>query len=84
MKMDITGEDNKLIYTYTYTTITVDDDTRETMAESLESGLASQSSQFTSLAASLSDIVDVKDPVVQIKYIDAEGTLIYEAEFTAE
>lgn len=84
MKMDITGEDNKLIYTYTYTTITVDDDTRETMVESLESGLASQSSQFTSLAASLSDIVDVKDPVVQIKYIDAEGTLIYEAEFTAE
>lgn len=55
MKMDITGKDNKLIYTYTYTSITVDDDSKEAMAEALESGLTEQSSQFTSLAASRND-----------------------------
>ena len=84
MKMDITGKDNKLIYTYTYTSITVDDDSKEAMAEALESGLTEQSSQFTSLAASLSEMIDVKDPVVQVRYIDAEGTVIYEADFSAE
>lgn len=84
MKMEVSGEGNKLIYSYTYTDIVIDDTTKTAMAEALEEGLTAQSSQFTSLAASLTEEINVTDPIVKVEYIDAEGTVIYEKEFTAK
>lgn len=84
MKLEVNGEGNKLIYSYTYTDIVVDDTTKATMADVLEEGLESQASQFTSLAASLDEEINVEDPIVKIEYLDSEGTVIYEKEFTEE
>ncbi len=82
MKMEVKGEGNKLIYVYTYKTITVDDETKAEMAAILEEGLAASASQFKSLAGSLSDEINVKNPIVRVEYVDAEGTIIYEMEYS--
>ncbi len=76
----ITGEGNKLIYTYTFAEGTATDG----MAESLESAIQAQASTFQSIAATLAQAVDVENPVVVVTYQDSEGNEIYSAEFTAE
>lgn len=79
MSVDIKGEDNKLIYTFKY----LDIENMDGMAEALESGLTEQSSTFTDLAAEIAEAVNVKDPVVVVKYIDMNDEEIYSQEFTA-
>lgn len=80
MDIAITGEDNKLIYTFTYLEI----ENQEGMAEALEQGLEAQRSTFVSVAKSIKLAVDVEDPIVVVEYLDSKGEVIYSAEFTAE
>lgn len=80
MRVDITGEDNKLIYTFKYLEI----ENMEGMAEALESGLTEQASTFTDLAAEIAEAVNIKNPVVVVKYVDMNDTEIYSQEFAAE
>lgn len=80
MKMEITGEGNKLIYTYTYETIT----NMDGLAESLEAGMDAQASTFEATASMLKAAVKVDNPVVEVVYIDANGEEIYSREFTAQ
>lgn len=79
MNITITGEGNKLIYTFTYGEGT---DT-EGMAEALEAALETQASTFEGVAASLTEAVEVEDPIVVVVYADSEGNEIYSREFTA-
>lgn len=80
MDMEVTGEDNKLIYTYTYSELTQVDG----MADALASGLDAQADTFKSVAKSLKAAVDEENPVVVVRYMDANGDEIYSQEFTAE
>lgn len=80
MKMEVKGEGNKLIYSYTYTEMENEDG----MKEALEAGLDSQKGTFVSVAQSLETIVDVENPVVVVEYIDANGTVIASREFAAD
>lgn len=80
MDIAITGEDNKLIYTFTYLEL----ENQEGMAEALEQGLESQKSTFVGVAKSIKLAVDVENPVVVVQYLDAKGDVIYSAEFTAD
>lgn len=80
MDIAITGEDNKLIYAFTY----LDMENQEGMAEALKQGLESQEATFVSVAKSIKLAVDVENPVVVVQYLDANGEEIYSAEFTAE
>lgn len=79
MNIAITGEGNKLVYTFTYGEGT---DT-EGMAEALEAALDTQASTFEDVAASLTEAVEVEDPIVVVVYADSEGNEIYSREFTA-
>lgn len=80
MDIAITGEDNKLIYTFTYEEL----ENQEGMAEALEQGLAAEKNTFVSVAKSIKLAVDTDNPVVIVRYVDAKGAEIYSAEFTAE
>ena len=82
MSMDIKGEGNKLIYTYQYDEPLIDDTfTLEDAQAYFDDAIKQQESTFTTLCSQLPLYIDVKDPVVVLKYIDADGTLIWEKEF---
>ena len=81
--VDVIGEDNKLIYVYTYSD-QFDEDAVDALAEQLESAMSAQASTFEDVAASLKEETDVEDPVVEVRYVNADGSEIYSQEFTAQ
>lgn len=80
MDISITGEGNKLIYTYTYPEGTPTDG----LADSLAAAIEGQTSTFKSVASALKLVVDVDSPVVVVSYVTSDGTEIFSTEFTAE
>ncbi|HJD24439.1 MAG TPA: DUF4854 domain-containing protein [Firmicutes bacterium] len=80
MEVAMIGQDNQMIYQYTYTTQIATDG----LAESLEAGLDQQASVFESTASALKLAVDVEDPVVVVLYRNADGSEILRKEFTAQ
>lgn len=83
MNIDVTGEGDKLIYTFTYGDLgELDDDTKSTMASALESALETQASTFESVASSLKAAVEAENPVVVVRYMTNDGEELYSQEFT--
>lgn len=82
LTMEISGEDNKLIYTYTYADLS--DDVVEAVAEGLEDALDEMADTFVGVASSLTETVNVENPVVVVCYKTSDGTVLCEKEFTAE
>lgn len=80
MKVDITAEGNKMVYTFTYESLTKQDG----MAESVESAVKSQDSTFQGTANTLKVVVKEANPAIVIKYVDCNGEIIYEKEYAAE
>lgn len=80
LEATVTGEDNKLIYTYTYTEVTNFDG----FAEALEEALEAEKDTFIDLANAIKEEVNEENPVVVVRYIDANGEEICSVEFTAE
>lgn len=80
LTMEVTGEGDSLVYTYTYEELEVTDG----MAEQLEAALEPQKDTFVQVAKSLKLVVDVENPVVVVKYMAPDGSEIYSAEFSAE
>ena len=78
LNMTITGDGNKLIYTYTYPS-----EVPDVMGDALESALQAQSSTFESIAETLKQAVDVDNPVVVVRYLSSDGTEICSMEFGA-
>ena len=79
MAIEVTGEGNKLIYTYTFDQAVDVDTVKEPLADSLES----QASTFEQVAESLKEAVDVENPVVVVEYLNPDGSEIYSQQFTA-
>lgn len=82
MTMEVTGEDNKLIYTYIYGDL--GDADVDAIAEGLESAVDEMAETFSGVAASLTDTVEVENPVVVVIYKTSDGTVLCEKEFGAE
>lgn len=80
LDLKITGEGNKLIYTYTYAT-QLDEDG---VAEQLKEGLNAQASTFEGVASNLKDVINVDNPVVVVTYLNKDGTVLHTQEFTAK
>lgn len=78
MSMELTAEDNKLIYNFK-----IDDpDLSAAMdASALESSLDSQASTFESVAGVLPTAIDVENPVVVVRYLDSDGNELASREF---
>lgn len=82
MTIDISGEDNKLIYTYTYSEAEIEESDIETMAAALETAMETQASTFETVASSLKAAVETENPVVVVRYMTSDGQEIYSQEFT--
>ncbi len=80
MEVAIIGQDNQMIYQYTYTTQIATDG----LAESLDASLDEQASIFEGAATALKLAVDVEDPVIVVLYRNADGSEILRKEFTAQ
>ena len=77
------GDNNdKFAYIYTYTTA-IPEEKLEATAATLESQLASQADTMKSVAASLQS-TGVDASAVVVIYKNADGSVIYQAEFTAD
>lgn len=81
MTMEVTGEGNRLIYTYQFET-QLDD--VETVRAGLEEGIMAQEATFKAIAKSLKEEINVENPVVVITYLNADGSEIYTVEITAD
>lgn len=79
IKIDIYGEDNKLVYAYTY-----EDFTKDVIdVSALQSGMESQAETFKSIAKTIKSVVNEPNPVVKVIYLDANGEEVYTTEFEA-
>ena len=86
MSMTITGEGDKLVYTYKYTAekLIDEDFTLEEAQANFDESIKEQESIFISLCKQLPVYIDVDDPSVVLRYYDYDDTLIWEKEFKAD
>lgn len=85
MTIDITAEGNTLIYKYTYNQqMSSDSVPVETLKQSLETAMNSQKDQMQNFANQIGNVVEETPAIISLQYIDADGTPLYEKEFTAQ
>lgn len=77
LDIKVTGEGNKLIYTYTFTKA------QKVDAKALSAALEKQSSTFENIASSLKLAANVENPVVVVRYLNADGSELVSREFKA-
>ncbi len=84
MDVELVGEDNKLIYNFTFKNLDGQDLTAlgASLQEALEGD--SMASTFGNIAKSLVGAVTVKDPTVQVNYLAPDGALLAGKEYTAQ
>lgn len=80
VKLDITADGERLVYSYTYEEIVKSDSLKQQLTTQMESNKA----VYQNTAASLKEAIDVEKPVVVVEYVDSNGDSICSAEFTAE
>lgn len=79
--LEVTGEGNKLIYTFT---VPLNGQDAEAMGAALEGALDSASGTFETVAGYLKDAVKVENPVVVVIYLADDGTELCSKEFAAK
>lgn len=79
LNLEITGEDNKLIYSYTY-----QEEMPAEAAEQLQAALEAQASTLEGIASELKNAVNVENPVVVVEYLNPNGSVLCSMEFSAQ
>ena len=81
LEVEISGQENKLIYTYIYKDIYDVDE--KAFVEAVRSYLDDKdlSEKYASMANLLKTLVEVEDPVIVLKYIAEDGTELYSKEY---
>ncbi len=82
MNIDISGDGDKLIYTFTFTEEVDIETTKAAMETEMNSD--SFAGTFKDIAASLSEAIEVTNPSVVVTYLAADGTEIYSQEYFPE
>lgn len=82
ISIDLLAEGNKLIYYFAYETIAhVEGDG---MVEALEAAIAEQDAVFQQTADSVKMFVNEDEVVVEIRYVDMNGAVIYSKTYTSQ
>lgn len=83
MSIDIVAEgDNKLVYIFTYQTIAHTEG--DGMKEALENAIAAQDTTFQQTANSVKPFVNSDQVIVEIRYVDMNGAVIFSKSYTSE
>mgnify|MGYP004647671285 FL=1 len=84
INMEVLSDKDTLIYKYTFAEqLVTEDGDAETAKASFEKAVAQQDASMQSVANSLTTYID-QDPIkVKIEYVDADGTTLYEKEYTS-
>lgn len=83
MSIDVVAEgDNKLVYIFSYQTIAHTEG--DGMPEALESAIAKQDSVFQQTANSVKPFVNCDQVIVEIRYTDMNGAVIFSKSYTSE
>lgn len=80
LEFSMTGEDNRLIFTYTY----LEGVETSSFEEAIEEIIEKITPTFEQIAGSLKNVVEVDNPVLVVRYLDADGTEVYSKEFSSE
>ena len=82
-ELDIYGEDNTLVYTYTFAEYMdlSDPEMKELVVSTLEESMQDQSSVFEDIADQFKEEMQDQDVVVRVEYINSDGEPIYTCEF---
>lgn len=76
MDFELTSEDDtKLVYMYTYT------DQVDIDPDYFSESLSDYEDTYISTAKYFKDLVDVENPTIILRYVNADGSIIYSAEF---
>ena len=81
--INVKAEDNKLVFEYTYADI-YEKSALSGMAYQLKTSYERNASVYTSLASSIEKEVDVENPLVVIRYLNGDKTVIYEGKFAPD
>lgn len=79
-QISVKAEGSKLVYEYTLD----EGQNTEEFKKELENTTKMQEYTFTNIATALSDAIREDNPSVVVRYLDANGSLIFEKEFTPE
>lgn len=82
MEIEVLGTENQLIYQYQFEE-TYDDATVQILRSSFESQVDSLEPTMVDVADSLKDVVSAKNLCVVLKYLNGDGTVIFEHTFNA-
>ncbi len=80
LNMEVSVEGDKLIYSYQY----LEEVETEGLSEMLNAALDTQENTFKMIANSITLAVNVESPIIVVRYLDREGNLLCEREFTAD
>ncbi len=80
MQAEISGEGNRLTYTFQYGDL--GDFDRDTLIVALKRAAESMASSFTENAVELGEGLGINDPVVEVVYLDDKGEVLYSREYT--
>lgn len=80
--MIIKAEGDTLVYEYTLKE-TIEEEDLEYYHDTFESYLEGTESTFVDIANSLDDVTNVKEPAVAVRYLNSDGSVIYETEYAA-
>lgn len=79
-QISVKAEGSKLVYEYTLD----EGQNTEEFKKELENTTKMQEYTFTNIATALSEAIREDNPSVVVRYLDANGSLIFEKEFTPE
>ncbi|MCH5297334.1 MAG: DUF4854 domain-containing protein [Ruminococcus sp.] len=82
LDIDVKAEENKLIYEFTYKT-QIEDSVVDSVKDQLDTASTSMASTYEEIANQLKAEIKIDNPVVVLKYLNADGTTIYEHTFEA-
>lgn len=83
MSIDLVAEgDNKLVYAFAYETIAHTEG--DGMPEALESAIGAQDATFQQTANSVKSFVGSDEVLVEIRYVDMNGAVIFSKTYTSE
>ena len=82
--MTVKVKDNDLTFEYKFEDMELTDDLRTTLKAEIEKQMDTQDSQFENIAKEMEDETGISGIKVVVRYVESDGTVLYENSYTAK